>query len=93
MAKIKWTKWSIKDLQLIHEYISNDSKFYADRFVTKIITRVEQLDSMPLSGRVVPEKEDPNLRELIEGNYRIFYKIAKNSITIVRVHNSSRNIK
>lgn len=77
MAKISWTKWSLKDLRLIYNYISVDSPFYAKRFISKIILRVEQLETMPLSGSIVPEKEDPTIRELIEGNYRIFYKVNK----------------
>jgi addiction module RelE/StbE family toxin len=93
MAKISWTKWSVKDLRLIYDYISIDSPFYANRFISKIISRVEQLESMPLSGRIVPEKEDPNIRELIEGNYRIFYKVSRNNISILRIHNSARNLK
>lgn len=93
MAKVSWTKWSLKDLRLIYNYISVDSPFYANRFISKIILRVEQLETMPLSGRIVPEKEDPTIRELIEGNYRIFYKVNKNNISILRIHNSARNIK
>jgi toxin ParE1/3/4 len=93
MAKISWTKWSIKDLRLIYDYISTDSPYYAHRFISQIILRVEQLESMPLSGRIVPEKDDPTIRELIEGNYRIFYKVNRNNISILRIHNSARNIK
>lgn len=93
MAKISWTKWSLKDLRLIYDYISIDSSFYAERFISKIISRVDQLENMPFSGRVVPEKDDPSIRELIEGNYRIFYKINKTNISILRIHNSAREIK
>ena len=74
MAKVSWTRRSINDLKLIHEFISLDSKFYADRFINKIVSRVEQLIEFPESGRIIPEKEENDLRELIEGNYRIFYK-------------------
>lgn len=93
MAKISWTKWSLKDLRLIYDYISIDSPFYAERFISKIISRVDQLENMPLSGRIVPEKDDPSIRELIEGNYRIFYKVIKTNISILRIHNSAREIK
>lgn len=93
MAKISWTKWSLKDLRLIYDYISIDSPFYAERFISKIISRVDQLENMPLSGRIVPEKDDPSIRELIEGNYRIFYKVNKTNISILRIHNSAREIK
>jgi plasmid stabilization system protein ParE len=26
-------------------------------------------------GRIVPEKNDPTIRELIEGNFRIIYRV------------------
>jgi toxin ParE1/3/4 len=94
MAEIIWTKKAEKDLQVIHEYISADSTFYASRFIRKLVALVEVLNEFPTSGRVVPEKEDPSIRELIEGNYRIFYKQGKgNVIYILRVHHAARNLK
>jgi plasmid stabilization system protein ParE len=56
---------------LIHEYISQDSAFYADRLVEKITGRIDQLQKFPQSGRVVPEFNNEVARELIEGRYRI----------------------
>jgi toxin ParE1/3/4 len=93
MGEIIWTKSALKDLKSIHRYISIDSFFYADRFVLKIIDRVNQLSNQPKSGRAVPEIEDPTIRELIEGNYRIFYKTPKAGVIILRIHHSSKNIK
>jgi len=40
------------------------------------------LVNFPESGRIVPEKNNPEIRELIEGNYRIFYKAKKNEFQI-----------
>jgi addiction module RelE/StbE family toxin len=93
MAKITWTKKSFKDLRAINDYISLDSPFYAARFISKLIRRVEQLIVFPESGRIVPEKNEPEIRELIEGNYRIFYRFRKGHITILRIHNAARRIK
>lgn len=59
MAKINWTKQSLKDLKAIYDYIALDSNFYASRFVSKLIQRVDQLIEFPESGRVVPEKNIP----------------------------------
>ncbi len=92
MVKISWTKKSIDDLKSIHNYISLDSTVYANRFIEKIISRVDQLENFPESGRIVPEKEEASIRELIEGNYRIFYKLKKQSVIILRIHNSARSI-
>ena len=93
MAKLIWTEFALEDLRLIHEYISLDSKRYADRFIEKLINRVDQLEHFPKSGRVVPEFNSESIRELIEGNYRIVYKILSNQVAIIRVHHAARQLK
>jgi addiction module RelE/StbE family toxin len=93
MAQISWTKKSLKDLRAINDYISLDSSFYSALFISKLISRVDQLIEFPESGRMVPEKNVHEIRELIEGNYRIFYRLQKEKITILRIHNAARRIK
>lgn len=47
-----------------------------------------------MSGKLVPEHDDSNFRELIEGNFRIIYKIVSNhQIDILTIHHSSRDLK
>ncbi|MBI1768785.1 MAG: type II toxin-antitoxin system RelE/ParE family toxin [Bacteroidetes bacterium] len=93
MVKLIWTDFAIDDLKSIHEYISKDSKVYADRYIEKLISRIDQLEGFPLSGRIVPEFGQENIRELIEGNYRIVYKINQDYIGIVRVQHAARLLK
>ncbi len=93
MVKVIWTEFAIEDLKSIHDYISQDSKVYADRFIEKLISRVDQLETHPQSGRVVPEFRIETLRELIEGNYRIIYKIKPDFIGVVRIHHSARQLQ
>lgn len=90
MVTIVWTEFALEDLQSIHEYISRDSKVYADRVTDKIILRVNQLENFPGSGRVVPEFNNETIRELIQGNYRIIYKISATQLSVVRIHHSAR---
>jgi len=93
MVRINWTKLSVEDLKSIAEYISRDSKWYAKMQVKKLKSRTRILKSQSHSGRVVPEIENQNIRELIEGNYRIIYKIvSENQIDILTVHHSSRDL-
>lgn len=75
MVEIKWTIKSINDLKSIFEYITQDSKKYANLQIKKIKERTKQLKIQPLSGRIVPEFDESNIRELIEGNFRIVYLI------------------
>lgn len=93
MVKIIWSELAVDDLKSIHTYISKGSKTYADRFVNKLINRVDQLENYPESGRIVPEFNLETIRELIEGNYRIIYKINADHVGIVRLHHSARLLK
>lgn len=93
MVKVVWTEFAIEDLKSIHDYISKDSKVYASRLVEKLMSRVDQLEANPNSGRIVPEFNIETLRELIEGNYRIIYKIDGDFIGIVRVHHSAQQLR
>jgi toxin ParE1/3/4 len=47
----------------------------------------------PELGRIVPEFRKKNLKELIEGNYRIIYKIHPHFTGIVRIHHSAKQLK
>ena len=93
MVKVIWTEFALEDLKAIHEYISQDSKAYADKFIEKLINRVDQLENFAKSGRSVPEFNSETIRELVEGNYRIVYKINPDHIGVVRIHHSARQLK
>ncbi|WP_369414905.1 type II toxin-antitoxin system RelE/ParE family toxin [Mangrovivirga halotolerans] len=62
--------------------------------VSRIKESTKSLKEFPKSGRIVPEIGNEDIRELIEGNYRIIYRI-KNSerIDILTVYSSYRILK
>ena len=94
MVKITWTKKAVKDLNIIFEYISKDSEFYALNLINNIFRKIDVLQHHPRIGRIIPEKGVETLRELISGNYRIFYKInSPESVSVLRIHHSSRKVK
>ncbi len=90
--KIDWTEPAISDLTAIREYIGKDAEYYASSFIQKIIEAVEKLKRFPKLGRMVPEAEEKNIREIIFQNYRIMYKIQKNQIFILTIIHGSRNL-
>ena len=62
--------------------------------LNKLVNKVDILIEHPKAGKVVPEFENELIRELIEGNYRIIYKITSiTEIGIIRVHHSARLLK
>ncbi len=80
---------ALKDLDNISEYIERDSEYYAKITVKKIYSAVNQLKTFPQMGRIVPEKQDPTLREILYRNYRIVYKYKDNEIYILTIFHSS----
>ena len=93
MVLINWTNQAKNDLKGIVEYISKDSKRYALLLVNRIRQKTQITKSQPYIGRVVPEIGNDRFRELLEGNYRIIYKIVTETrIDIITVHHSARDL-
>jgi toxin ParE1/3/4 len=94
MAKLIWTDHAINDLGDIGDFIAENSEKYAKLTIKKLFERTDILKSFPQAGRIVPEKNEENLRELIEGNYRIIYEIVSaDQINILTVYHSARDLK
>ncbi len=92
--KIIWSSAAADDLENIYSYIAKDSKYYADKFIDELVDRVEMLPFHPMIGRVVPEKSNADIREIIKGNYRIMYSIHKlPQIIIYRIIHNAQNFK
>jgi plasmid stabilization system protein ParE len=64
-----------------------------DRLVKEIISQIERFAESPESGRIVPEFNIENLREIIFAPFRIVYRIDGNKIKIIRVWRSERLFK
>jgi len=92
--KLIWAPSARFDLKDITSYISEASPQSAIRFVKSIFNNIEQLIKFPESGRIVPEFDDPCIRELIRKPCRIIYRIKskENIIEIVRVWHAARGL-
>ncbi len=54
-------------------------------YLQRKLSMVEAIASFPAIGRVVPEYNDPNLRERICGNYRIVYRLKDDVVEIAAI--------
>lgn len=90
--KIEWTEPAVADLESIRDYIKKDSEYYASRFVERIIEAVENLKRFPEIGRIVPEAEEENIRELLFYNYRIMYRLETERILILTIIHGARDL-
>lgn len=90
MTTIRWSPQAVRDIESIREYIAHDSQRYADLVASRIIASVERLRAFPQSGRVVPERGDPEIREVIVGPFRVVYRHRADTVEIATVFRSSR---
>ena len=85
MKKIFWTQKAQTDLINIGLFIKKDKPIAAKKFVSEIRERVLSLKNNPEIGRVVPEINNPQIREIIHKRYRIVYLIKKSTVDILTV--------
>lgn len=94
MVRIKWTEQAKLDLQDIFLFISKGSLKYAKLTLISIRTRTNILKLHSKAGTKVPEYEVDNIRELIEGNYRIIYSLKTSTqIEILTVIHGARVVE
>jgi addiction module RelE/StbE family toxin len=90
MAQVRWTLQAVDDLEGIAQFIAHDSPQYASLFVMDVLDSVERLENFPKSGRVVPEMNNPDIREIILGNYRIIYRLKPELVEILTIYHGAR---
>ena len=67
------------------DYIALDDIPTAIEWAEGVFTHCEQLSSQPESGRMVPEFNRKEIKELIHGNYRLVYEIKSNRIDMLTI--------
>lgn len=92
MAELIWSPRSLKDLELIHEYLKEDSIELAREFVNRLIQEAVKITEFPYAGRGVPELQTETVRERIYSSYRIIYRIKGEQIELITFLHQSRRL-
>ena len=56
----------------------------------RLAAAARRLRDHPLTGRVVPELARPTIRELIEGAYRVVYRVTPDEVQVLTVVHGAR---
>jgi toxin ParE1/3/4 len=95
-VRILWTDAAVAQLEALSDYVAQTSPEYARRIVDRLTKRSLQIATFPFSGRRVLEYELHEVREVIEGSYRIIYLIKEDEKQIevlVVIHSSREELK
>jgi len=90
--KVHWTDTAEGHLDALYAYIAQDSPEYAKRMVDRLTRRSQQIADFPFSGRRVPEYDIDQIREVIEGPYRIIYHIKPDQIDVLAVIHGAMDV-
>lgn len=90
--QIIWSLQARDDLREIVTFIAADNPSVAESFGFRLMSKVDVLANFPLIGRVVPEENDENIREIVLRPYRIIYRVipAQQVVAIARIWHGAR---
>jgi addiction module RelE/StbE family toxin len=88
--RIKWSPLSIRQVTDIAQFIAEDKPTAANKWVDSVFATVEKLSTFPLAGRIVPELQREDVRELIHGNYRIIYQVSQSEVEILTLRHGKQ---
>lgn len=90
---ISFAESALRDLEEVRIwYTEQGVPDVGTRLVEEIFQRVQALADHPDMGRVVPEFDQPFLRELIHPPFRVVYRRDPQRVRIVRVWRSERQL-
>jgi toxin ParE1/3/4 len=91
-VRVVWTETAISQLEAIYNYVAQTSPEYALRLVDRLTGRSIQIATFPFSGSKVPEYELNEVRQVLQGSYRIIYLIkeAEKRVEVLAVIHTAR---
>lgn len=90
--RVAWTETAWRDLERAADYIAEVAPSYAAAIARRIRDRARSLEEMAERGRVVPELDDPRVRELVVGSYRLIYEVGEETVYVLALIHGARDL-
>ena len=81
--RVVWSDGALLEVEEALSYVATESPRAAARLVGQILAAAESLSTLSERGRVVPERGDPTIRELIVQPFRLIYHVAESEIVVL----------
>jgi len=92
-VKLRWTARARSDLFAIGRYIARDNPEVARRWVARLRERARAAARRPVAGRIVPELNRPDIREVLLRSYRLVYRLKDDSVHVLTVFEGHRLLR
>jgi toxin ParE1/3/4 len=90
---VVWSETAWHDLEQVADYIARDSRHYAATFVREVRDAARSPGTLAERGRVVPELDDPTVRELLVRRYRLMYRLTETSVQVIAFVHGARDFR
>ena len=90
--KVYWSRQANSDLLAIWRYIAQDNPAAATNLVRRIDDSCSELRDFPQKGGLRRGARG-DVRQLVEDEYLIFYRIAANRVEVLRVLHGRRDLR
>ena len=90
---IRWTERALDQLRDIGAYIALENPDAAKQLVERVQGAVDRLESLPKSGRKIPEFLSLPHREIVVPPCRVFYRVKDKTAWIIHVTRSERILR
>jgi toxin ParE1/3/4 len=85
VIRTRYSKRAKRELREIGRYIAADDPIAARAWIARLMNRAFLASVVPRGGRVVPDLDREDVREVFVRSYRIIYRIAKDAIVVLTV--------
>jgi toxin ParE1/3/4 len=91
--RVAWTPEARRTLAEVIEFIAQDSLEGAQRLLEQALNAASSLETLAERGRVVPERGDPQIREIFVHRYRLMYRVSDDLVAILAFIHGARDFE
>lgn len=88
--KVTWSPLADEQVDEAVAYIAQDHPVAALEWLERVLDQVMSLSTFPDSGRMVPELQRDDIREIIVSPYRVMYRRSDTLVGIAAVRHEAR---
>jgi plasmid stabilization system protein ParE len=88
--RVIWTERAVASVDDAVAFVGADSPTAAERLLIRILDSAESLSELTERGRIVPEIDDPQVRELIIPPYRLVYQYDESQVQLLALLHSAQ---
>ena len=88
--RVIWTERAVASVDDAVTFVAADSPTAAERLLIRILDSAESLSELTERGRIVPEIDDPQVRELIIPPYRLVYQYDESQVQLLALLHSAQ---